>query len=177
MISTWFIVGQVLTLISYLVFWISRFIKSKYKILLWDNISRFFAIVSFIFLGTYDGIKNTLYVILRNILGQYTNKKKKKYKLLTLFIMFILLVFIYCFDFHGISTICVAICGILNLYGVIMCNEQGIRFFGMLGSIFYIGFMVFTGNIVGILCEVICFFVMLVSYIKYKNKGISSNYN
>ena len=86
MISTWFIVGQVLTLINYLVFLISWFIKNKYKILLWDNISRFFAIVSFIFLGTYDGIKNTLYVILRNILGQYTNKKKKKYKLLTLFI-------------------------------------------------------------------------------------------
>ncbi len=174
MISIGFIVGQILTFISYLIFWISRFIKNKHKILLWDNISRVFAIISFIFLGTYDGIKNTLYVILRNVLGQFTNKKKKKYKLSALFIMFILLVLIYSFDFNGISTICVAICGLFNLYGVIMCNEQGIRLWGMIGSIFYMGFMIFTGNIVGFLCEIICFFVMLASYIKYK-KGVNTN--
>ena len=83
--------------------------------------------------------------------------------------MLILLVLIYSFDFHGVSTICIAICGILNLYGVIMCNEQGIRFFGIIGSIFYMGFMIFTGNIVGFLCEAICFFVMIASYMKYKN--------
>ena len=173
MISTGFIIGQILTLISYLIFWISRFIKSKHKILLWDNISRVFAIIAFIFLGTYDGIKNTLYVILRNLLGQFTNKKEKKHKLIALFIMLILLVLIYSFDFRGVSTICIAICGILNLYGVIMCNEQGIRFFGIIGSIFYMGFMIFTGNIVGFLCEAICFFVMIASYMKYKNKEVN----
>lgn len=79
--STFFILGQLLTLVSYLIFWISRFLKSKNNILLLDNISRLFAIIAFIFLGTYDGIKNTLYVILRNVLGQVTNKKKKNIKL------------------------------------------------------------------------------------------------
>ena len=49
-----------------------------------------------------------------------------------------------------------------------MCNEQGIRMFGMLGSLFYTAFLFFTGNIIGIICEIICFVVMLVSYIKYK---------
>ena len=174
--SKGFIVGQILTFISYLVFWISRFIKNKHKILLWDNVSRVFAIISFIFLGTYDGIKNTLYVILRNALGQFTDKKEKKYKLSVLFIMLILLVFIYSFDFQGISTICIAICGILNLYGVIMCNEQGIRLLGMIGSSFYMGFMIFTGNIVGFICEIICFIVMFTSYMKYKNKGLDTIY-
>ncbi len=81
--STFFILGQLLTLVSYLIFWISRFLKSKNNILLLDNISRLFAIIAFIFLGTYDGIKNTLYVILRNVLGQVTNKKKQKYKTIT----------------------------------------------------------------------------------------------
>lgn len=61
------------------------------------------------------------------------------------------------------------VCGILNLYGVLMCNEQGIRIFGMLGSVFYMAFMIYTNNIVGSICELICFFVMIVSYIKYKN--------
>lgn len=68
-----FIFGQILTLISYLIFWYSRFKKDKKNILLLDNVSRIFAIVAFIFLGTYDGIKNTVFVILRNFLGQITD--------------------------------------------------------------------------------------------------------
>lgn len=56
-----------------------------------------------------------------------------------------------------------------------MCNEQGIRFLGMIGSSFYMEFMIFTGNIVGFICEIICFIVMFTSYMKYKNKGLDTN--
>ena len=163
-----FILGQILTLISYLIFWYSRFEKNKKNILLLDNISRIFAIVAFIFLGTYDGIKNTIYVILRNILGQITDKKEKHYKIISFLLMLSILVLMYIFNFNGISTICIAICGIANLYGTIMCNEQGIRIFGMIGSGFYTAFMLITGNIIGTICEVICFIVMLISYLKYR---------
>ena len=52
-----------------------------------------------------------------------------------------------------------------------MCNEQGIRIFGMLSSVFYIAFMIYTNNIVGSVCELICLFVMLASYIKYRNNN------
>ena len=79
MITTFFIIGQILTLISYLIFWISRFFSKKKEILIGDNISRVFAMVAFLFLGTYDGIKNTIYVIIRNILGQVTEEKSKRY--------------------------------------------------------------------------------------------------
>ncbi len=169
MITTFFVLGQILTLISYLIFWISRFFKEKKEILIGDNISRVVAIVAFLFLGTYDGIKNTVYVIIRNILGDIVNEKNKKYKIITFIVMLIILFIMYSFNFNGISTICVAICGVFNLYGVIMCNEQGIRIFGMIGSAFYAAFMFFTFNITGTICELICFIVMLISYLKYKN--------
>lgn len=169
MITTFFIIGQILTLISYLIFWISRFFKKKKEILIGDNISRVFAIVAFLFLGTFDGIKNTLYVILRNILGDIVDKKNKKYKILTFLIMLCILLIMYSFNYNGISTICVAICGIFNLYGTIMCNEQGIRFFGMIGSFFYMLFLFLTLNYVGTICEIICFIVMLISFFKYRN--------
>lgn len=172
--TTFFIIGQILTLISYLVFWVSRFFKKKKEILIGDNISRVFAIVAFLFLGTYDGIKNTLYVILRNILGDAVDKKNKKYKIIIFLIMLFILIIMYSFNFNGISTICVAICGIFNLYGTIMSNEQGIRRFGMIGSIFYASFLFFTLNYIGTICEVICFIVMLISYLKYRNKKIYS---
>ena len=169
-VSIYFLLGQGLTLISYMVFWFSRFIKRKNNILLWDNVSRFLAIIAFVFLGTYDGIKNTIYVILRNVVGQITNNKSIKKKIVTFILMLILLITIYTINFNGISTISIAISGIFNLYGVIMCNEQGLRIFGMLGSAFYMIFMFVTGNIVGTICEVIGFFVLITSYFKYKRK-------
>ena len=125
--------------------------------------------MAFLFLGTFDGIKNTLYVILRNILGDIVDKKNKKYKILTFLIMLCILLIMYSFNYNGISTICVAICGIFNLYGTIMCNEQGIRFFGMIGSFFYMLFLFLTLNYVGTICEIICFIVMLISFFKYRN--------
>ena len=85
------------------------------------------------------------------------NKSPGNYKIITFFILLMLLILIYSFNFNGISTICVGICGVLNLYGTIMCNEQGLRIFGIIGSSFYAAFMFFTGNIVGTLCEIICF--------------------
>lgn len=161
-----YIIGQILTLLSYLVFWISRFEKTKKKMLLGDNISRIIAILAFLSLKTYDGLKNTIYVIFRNILGE--KAKEKQTKIIALVIMLLILVFMYTIDFNGISTICIGICGILNLYGTIMGDEQEIRIFGMIGSGFYTMFMLFTSNIMGVICEIICFVAMLVSYKKYK---------
>ena len=39
----------------------------------------------------------------------------------------------------------------------------------MIGSAFYAAFMFFTFNITGTICELICFIVMLISYLKYRN--------
>lgn len=168
---TFKILGELLTFISYLVFWISRFFKKKNNILLWDNISRIIAIIAFCFLNTYDGIKNTIYVIFRNIFGQVTNRKTKKCKIITFLLMLLVLILMYAFQFNGIATICLAICGIINLYGTIMCDEQGIRVFGMIGSVFYCAFMFFSHNITGTVCEMICFIVMLISYLKYRKEN------
>lgn len=101
MFFTLFRVGEILTLISYLVYWKSRFIKSKNNILILDKISRIFAIIAFAFLGTYDGIKNTMYVILRNSLGKVTNKKSINTKIITFIAMLMLLIIIYSFNFNG----------------------------------------------------------------------------
>ena len=53
------------------------FLKKKKNILFFDNISEIIAIIAFIFLGTYDGIKYTLYNVLRNALGQIIENKKQ----------------------------------------------------------------------------------------------------
>lgn len=165
------IIGQLLTFLSYVVFWVSRFKKNKKDILLYDNISRFFAIAAFAVLKTYAGIKNTIYVLVRNYVGDKVKNNSKKVKFLSFIIMLIILFIMYLFDKIDISIICIALCGITNLYGVIMCDEQGIRLWGMIGSIFYAIFLFATANLVGGICEIICFIVSLLSYIKYAKKA------
>lgn len=165
---SFYITGQVLTFISYVVFWLSRYMKSKSNMLFYDNISRGIAIMSFLCLSTYDGIKNTIFVIIRNIVGQKITKQSKKIKAIAFFAMFICLCLLYITSFHKIATICVFICGLFNLYGVIMCDEQGIRLYGLIGGCFYALFLFFTKNYTGFVCELICFIVLFTSYMKYK---------
>ena len=164
------IAGQILTFISYLIFWVTRYLKTKKSMLLGDNISRFFAIAAFICLGTYDGIKNTLFVIVRNIVGDKIAEKSKKTRLIAFMIMLFTLALLYTPNIFGVSTMCVFICGLFNLYGVIMCEEQGIRLFGLLGGGFYAMFLLFTGNYIGFICELICIIVLITSYCKYRKK-------
>ena len=170
MVLNFFVIGQVLTFISYLVFWISRFFKIKKNMLLWDTISRLVAILAFFFLGTFDGVKNTVFVIIRNYVGKTIDNKNKKVKILAFLALLFTLTLLYCYNFNNLATIAIALCGIFNLYGTIMCDEQGIRLYGMIGSIFYMAFMVLTENYVGFVCEMICFLMIFLSYLKYKNK-------
>ena len=164
------IIGQILTFLSYIVFWVSRFKKEKKNMLLYDSISRLFAATAFIILKTYAGVKNIVYVLVRNTVGNRVKNKSLKTKLLSFFILLIILFLMYIFDYKDVSIICIAMCGIVNLYGVIMCNEQGMRLCGMVGSIFYTVFMFTSGNTIGGICEIICFIVILLSYVKYAKK-------
>lgn len=163
------IIGQILTLLSYIVFWVSRYMKSKNNMLLYDNISRGFAILAFLCLSTYDGVKNTLFVLVRNTIGQKIIDKSKKVKIIVYVVMSICLCILYISSINKLATICVFICGLFNLYGVIMCDEQGVRLYGFIGGCFYASFLFFTKNYTGFICELICLIVLVTSYLKYKS--------
>ena len=164
------ILGQALTFISYAVFWFSRFFDNKKKLLIYDNISRIVAIISFISLGSLNGVQNTLFVIVRNYCGQITDKKSVKIKGITFVLLLITLVIMYAISFNGILTIALFICSVLNLIGVIFCNEQGIRLFGLSGGLFYAMFLFMIHNYIGFICEIIGVIVIFSSYLMYKNK-------
>ena len=83
--------------------------------LLGDNISRFFAIIAFMCLGTYDGIKNTLFVIVSNVVGDKITEKSKKTRLIVFIVMLLALFLLYTTNIGKIATICVFICDVFNL--------------------------------------------------------------
>lgn len=161
------LLGQILTLISYLVFWASRFFKGKREILLCDNISRIIAIFAFLCLYSINGIENTIFAMVRNYCGQKTATSSVIIKRIAFFILLLIVVIMYVVTFQGISTLTLIICAILNLIGVILCNEQGMRLFGLAGSLFYMAFLYLTQNYIGAACELICAVVLISSYLYY----------
>lgn len=163
-----FILGQILTVISYVVYWVSRFFKTKKQMLLLDIISRIFAIVAFVALKTTNGVVSTLLAIVRNFIGIKIVEKDKKLRVGIFLLCSIIWIIIFMLDFSGLATIFVICCNIINLFGHIVCKEQGVRLFAMIGSGFYASFLFASNNYSGFICEVICFFVILVSYIKYR---------
>lgn len=163
-------IGQLLTLLSYIIFWVSRFFNNKNKMLVLDNISRIAAIISFICLGSINGIQNTLFVLVRNYCGQKVNSKSNNVKRVTFVVLLMALSIMYTIFFEGVSTVILYICAILNLIGVVLCKEQGLRLFGLGGSLFYAIFLFIIENKVGFICEVICAIVLISSYLMYRNK-------
>ena len=155
------ILGNILTAISYIIFWTSRFCKNKKKILIVDNISRLITILSFLCLKNLNGIQNTFFVLIRNELGHRV-KNKKKY--IAFFIMLAILFFMYYLSFEFPSTIFIAVCGITNLIGVILCETKWLRIWGMIGSIPYILFQLSIKNYAGTICEFITLIIMLYTF-------------
>lgn len=167
------LIGQILTFISYAIFWISRFGKNKKNILIIDNCSRVFTIMSFVCLGSLNGIQNTIFSGIRNFIGQ---KVTDKYRYKVYIVMVTILTCMYAISFNGFSTVLLYMCAFFNLIGVILLKEQGLRMCGMIGGIIYIGFQIAINNYVGAVCEFVGVVVTLVAYMKcMKNVNIDVN--
>ena len=163
------LLGQILTFVSYLVYWVSRFLPKKNKILIYDIFSRVIAIIGFLCLKTYSGIANSLFIIIgRNNLSRYVINKPFKIKLLA-FILLLIDLLLLCFATNsGVATIFLLINSIINLYGCVMTSAQTMRILTMIGTIPYGFFMLYSYNMTGVVCEVICLLVNLISYLKYR---------
>lgn len=164
------ILGQALTFVHYVMFWISRYLKSKKNILLFDSVSRIVSIMGFVLLGTYDGVISSIFIIVRNTVCRVAQDKTKRFKYVCFVLLIFVLLILHLTQYNGLSTICVIIYGILNVCGNLLCDEQGIRLFGFSGCIFYGTFLVLTQNWTGLVCEIICAIVLLNSYFVYRRK-------
>jgi len=164
------LLGQILTFVSYSIFWISRFAKDKKHILIIDNCSRVFTILSFICLGSLNGIQNTIFSGIRNYIGQ---KVTDKWKYKVFVFMLVIMTLMYALSFNGVSTIFIYGCAFMNLIGVILMREQGLRVFGIIGGLIYIGFQLSIQNYIGCICEFIGVTVTFIAFLKnYKRKDL-----
>lgn len=164
------ILGQLLTAVSYIIYWVSRFFKAKKSMLIADNLSRLIAIIAFICLDSINAIQNTVFCIVRNYLGTKVINSKRRIKIIVLILLFSCAMTMYVLSFKGIETVFIAICSTINMFGVIMLKEQGMRLATLSGSGFYASYLFLTANYTGFICELITLIVSFISWLKYHNK-------
>ena len=147
------IIGNIILVLSYIVFWCSRFFKTKKQIIVVDFIQNILTIICFIVLGNLNGAEEAGYNLSNDILGFIADNKEKRAKHILFTIAFLVILFIYINDYQGISTMFLIVAGVVELFGYIICDEQGMRLMDILSSIFYSVFLFFTETYIGVLCE------------------------
>ena len=164
------ILSQCFIMIGYLIFFVSRFSKNKKSILIKDNLSRSCFIIGYAFLRSINGIEHTVYGIIRNVVGQSLNEKKKKYKIIGFITMLILLCVMYGVSFNNTSTLLLILSGIINLTAIMFYQAQGIRLGTVLASICNVIAFVIIESYISVIGEVLCGIMGVISYIKEKLK-------
>ena len=169
-VFTMWLVGQILIGIGYAVYIISRFLKTKKNMLLWDNLSRVTDVVGYILFGNINGIEHTIFGIVRN--EAYRHITQKVIKHIAFVILLAVIGIMYGFAFEGISTVFFIVGNVSLLVSTAYGNEQGVRL-GTIGAcICNIPAFLLITNYTGLVGEAICLVMTIIAYFKDKEVGV-----
>lgn len=158
--------SYVFTTLGYVAYWIGRFFSKKEKMMLFNSLSSFFFMISFILLNSIQGATNSILVVLR---GLSVNLKDKLNKPMHwLFTIFACAFIASCIIFwKNMFSACALICMLINLVANWYFKTQQLRLATCVASIFYILFLFSLSNYIGIIFELTIIISNLASYIKF----------
>ena len=163
-----YILSQCLMVLSYLIFWSTRFLKTKKAILIGHNACLITRIVGFVIDVNYNGVIDSSIITGRNLAGQWLDKKKRVWQILAFVLICMLSIGLQIWQFAGIATIIVIIKTTISSVGVMFLNAQGIRITGAIASTLYATFLFLTAEYIGGILEIITFITFIVSYLYRK---------
>lgn len=158
--------GYFFTVLSYVCYCISRFMKHKKTILLLDLSAKIFTAVSLYFLeslsGAYVFIVGFFMVIVANI----KERLNKKWEWGYIFFQS-LYIAILCYTYAGISSILVVISVSITLFYIWWLPPQLMRIVGGMNGIIYLAYQISIKNWAGLL-GVFIILSNLFSFLKYR---------
>lgn len=159
--------GYFFTVINYICYCISRFVKTKQMMLLLDLVSKIFTVAGLYCLGSLSGAYSFVITFLLLIVANIKEKYHKKW--LAGFLLFqALYVYIAFFlYFEGISSILIFINATLNLICVWWLAPQKMRIVGGWNSVLFLLYQVNIKNWAGLI-EIAVIYCNFVAYKKYK---------
>lgn len=161
------VIGYIFTVLGYVSYWVGRFSKKKSILMYTNSLSSFFYILSFLAFKSYNGVSNSILVVLRGFCVVLKDKlNKKMYWLYLLFVIgFLANAIIF---WQGAASIFVTICMLINVTANWFFESQKLRLATCVASIFYILFLFCIRNYVGILLETTIILSNFLSYLKFR---------
>ena len=158
--------GYFFTVLNYVCFCLSRFMKQKKMMLLLELVAKIitaFALYCFGSLsGAYAFIASVFVLIAANL------KERFQKKWLWIFVLFQLLyLLILYYTFAGLSSILIVASISVNLFCVWWLPPQQMRSYGVLNSVLYLAYQISIKNWAGLL-EIMVIVSNVVAYMKYK---------
>ena len=167
------ILGNILTLISYIVYWLASFFKSK-KTIMWVHlVSYTIAVPAYIALNSTSGTLNMLLTIVHYLLGILLIDKltRKSAKISYILIFSLVYVATGVFSFEGFGTTFLIASNIIGVIALAIGNAQFLRVLNMISSVLFLVYLGTIHNFTGILCELVTLTSFIVTFMLYRKKA------
>ena len=167
------ILGNILTLISYIIYWLASFFKSK-KTIMWVRlISYIIAVPAYIVLQSKSGTLNMLFTIVRYLLGillidKLTNKSAKVSYILVFSLIYAAT---GVFSFEGFGTMFLIVSNIIGVIALAVGSAQCLRVLNMISSVLFLVYLGTIHNFTGLLCELVTLISFVVTFMLYRKKA------
>lgn len=161
--------GYFFTVLNYVCYCLSRFMKQKKMMLLWDLIAKIFTILGLYCLNSLSGAYIFVVVFFFLIIANIKERLNKKWFLWYIFFQLIYFAILYEY-YEGLSSILVFITSSVTLFCVWWLPPQQIRVVGGLNCFIYLAYQISIKNWAGLL-EILVILCNLLSFLKYKKQG------
>ena len=159
--------GYFFTVINYICYCISRFVKTKQMMLFLDLVAKIFTILGLYCLGSLSGAYSFIITFFLLIVANIKEKYNQRWMPVYLLFQALYIVVVLFMAFEGVSSILVFINASLNLLCVWWLSPQKMRFLGGINSIFYLAYQICIKNWAGLI-EIAVIYCNFAAYVKYK---------
>ena len=162
------ILGYFFTVLNYITYCLSRFMKSKAAILALDLVAKIFTTIGLYYFNSLSGAYITIAVFFLLIVANIKEHLHKEWLWGYIFFQSLYVV-ILCCAYEGVSSILIFSTVTINLFGIWFLSPQQMRLFGCISCFAYFAYMVSIHNWAGVL-EIFALLSNVLSFIKYKKK-------
>lgn len=160
--------GYFFTVLSYACYCLSRFMKYKKMMLLFDLLAKSFLSLGLYYMGSLSGAYVSIAVFAMLIAANIKEQLKKRWLWLYIFFQSLYL-FILFQTYDGISSILIILTMSTKLFCVWWLLPQNIRLVGCFNSLVALSYQMSIKNWAGLL-EIIVFLSNVLAFLKYKKR-------
>jgi len=161
-----FWLGTIFTVLNFVCYCLSRFMKEKKAMLLWDLMAKVFISMGLYCFDSLSGAYISMAVFFMLIVANIKERLNKRWLGAYLFFEGLYLTILYC-TYIGISSILVVITDSVTLFCIWWLPPQKMRLVGALNGFTYLSYQISIKNWAGML-EIFVILSNFLSYLKYR---------